>query len=165
MNLVKTISTELDILARRLVKVLRYGRSDVQTPVQAGPYGTDSNPIEGMVAVYAETREKGKNVIVGYLNRNQAAAPGEYRVFSTDENGAVKTFIWLKADGIMQLAGNADNAVRFAPMNTGLQNFKDAIQAELTKIATGISGAGGSYTPGTLDVDVSGAKIDKIKTP
>lgn len=164
MNAVKIISTELDNLARRLVKFLRFGRDDVQTSLQAGPYGTDSNPIKDMVAIYSETQEKGKTIIVGYINRNQMADAGENRIFSTDSSGNVKTFIWLKNDGTMLVGGDTDNMVRYIPLDSGLQALKDLIQTELTKIATGIAGAGGSYTPGTLSVDISGAKINEIKT-
>jgi len=72
-------------------------------------------------------------------------------------------FIQLDSDFI-QLSGDADNAVRFSPLDSNLQNLVTAIQTELGKIATGIAGAGGSYTPGTLNLDLSGAKIEEIKT-
>lgn len=161
---VKTISTEIDNLTRRVIKFLRFGRGDVQTSLQVSPYGVDSNPIKDFTAIYAETGEKGKTVIIGYINRNQLAEVGEYRIFSTDASGNMQTYIWLKNDGTMQIGGDVDNMVRYAALNMELQNFKSAIQSELTKIATGITGAGGSYTPGTLNLDLSSARIDEIKT-
>ena len=67
-------------------------------------------------------------------------------------------------DSFLELMGNSDNAVRYSPLDTELQLFKDAIQGELTKIQTAITGLGGVYVPGTLSLDISGAKIDEIKT-
>jgi len=72
-------------------------------------------------------------------------------------------FIQLDED-FLQLLGDADNAVRFAPLDSNLQSLVSSIQCELVKIATGIAAAGGSYTPGTLSLDIDAAKIDEIKT-
>ena len=164
MQLTKILSTRIDGLGRRLVKVLRFGSSDVQEPFQASNFGIDSNPIKDMVAVYSKTTENGKNVIIGYLNKNQISAPGETRIFSVDSSGNLKTYIWLTSGGIIEMGGNADNAVKYSPLNSGMQDFKTQIQAELAKIATGITTAGGAYTPGTLSIDISTSKIDNIKT-
>lgn len=163
-SLVKIISTALDKAKRRLPKFLRLGKSDVQTAFEAAPFGVDANPIADMIAVYAPSSLRGKTVIIGYINKNQIAAPGEHRIYSTNEAGELQTFIWLKADGQVQMGGNNDHLMRYSPLDTELQSFKTAIQAELTKIATGITGAGGTYTPGTLEIDISPAKINEIET-
>jgi len=165
MQLTKVISTSIDKVSRRLVKILRFGNNDVQEPFQANNFGVDSNPIAGMVAVYSATSENGANVIVGYLNKNQMANPGEIRIFSTDSDGNLKTYLWLTADGEIKIGGDIDNAMRYSPLKDELDNFKTQIQAELVKIATGITGVGGAYVPGTLTIDISGAKINEIKTP
>lgn len=164
MFITKFISAELDSVGRRIAKVLRFGKHDTQTGFQSTPYGIDSNPIKGMRAIYSTTAQKGKTVIVGYINVDQLADPGELRLFSTDTNGELKFSIWLKADGTCEVGGNSDNLVRYIPLDQGLQNFKTEIQQELVKIATGIASAGGSYTPGTLSVDISASKIDEIKS-
>ena len=64
-NLVKVISTEI-INSRLLVKILRYGKSDVQTPKQVSSYGVDSNPVKDMIAVYAKCGSDNNNIIIGY---------------------------------------------------------------------------------------------------
>lgn len=163
--LTKIISTEFDNLKRLVAKFRRFGLSDVQTSIEAGPYGMDSNPIADMIAVYAPTSQVGETVIVGYINKNRLAEIGENRLFSTDAQGNLKTFLWLKNDGTIQLGGTADNVVRFAPLNNELQDLASFINGELQSIAAGITSAGGSYTPGTLQIDISDAKVEQIKTP
>ena len=164
MNLVKVISTQYDSFQKRMIKVLRFGKSDVQTPHEAAPYGVDSNPIKDMVAVFSETLEKGKPVIVGYLNKNQLAEPGEIRHFSTDSNGNLKFYTWLKSDGTMEIGGNVDNMVRHAKLDLALQQQVNLINTELAKISAAVAVAGGSYVVAPISLDISPAKIDEVKT-
>jgi hypothetical protein len=164
MFITKTISTLLDKLKRREIKVLRFGKSDIQTPIEVGPYGIDSNPIKDMIAIYSETSERGKAVIVGYMNKNQLAQPGEFRAYSTDNNGGLKTYIWLKNNGNMEIGGDTNFLVRYNQLNQELQNFALFMNEQFALIATGISAGGGSYTPGNAQIDISEAKTEKIKT-
>lgn len=158
------LSSAFDSVKRRIVKVRRFGKNDIQTAKQAVAYGMDSNPIAGMKAIFADTANRKEQVIIGYINVDQLALPGETRMFSTDDEGELQMFLWLKKDGTLWMGGNADNAVRYAPLNTGLQNLVTALQTELGKIAIGVAGGGGSYTPGTLSVDITASKINEIKT-
>ena len=124
MNITKVISTELDDLKRRIVKILRLGKDDVQTSMQAAPYGIDSNPIEDMIAIYDKPGTRGKTVVVGYLNKEQLAELGELRVYSTDDAGALQFYIHLKnaaADGFCQIGGKEDNMVRFSKLDEGFK--------------------------------------------
>lgn len=164
-TITRTISTSFDKVTRRIVKVLRFGKTDVKTAIETAPYGIDSNPIAGMRAIYCETDQKGKNVICGYINENQLADTGECRLYSTDDQGNLKTFVWLKKDGTMQIGGSNDNAVRFSPLKTATDKLATDIQAELVKIAAGIVAGGGTYTPGTISIDISNAKINEVETP
>ncbi len=163
-KLAKTISSVIDNLTRRIVTVYLLGRTDVQEAIQSAPYGIDSNPIKDMVAVFAQTGERGKTVIVGYLNKNQIAAIGETRLYSTDEDGNVKISIYLKNDGTAELAGNEDNLVRFVPLDDFVGALNNFFNQQLPLIASGIATGGGSYTPGTANFNISGAKIDELKT-
>jgi len=146
------------------VKVLRYGLSDVSTPEQALPFGIDSKPIKNKRAVVLNTARKGKNVTVGYLIQSELTESGETRIYSTDNDGIEKFYVQLFKDGTCEIGGDADNMVRYAPLNNNIQDFKNQIQAQLVLIQTGIVGAGGAYTPGTLTVDISTSKIDEVKT-
>lgn len=163
-TLTKTISSAFDTVKRRIIKVLRFGKDDVQTAYEALPYGTDSSPIKNMIAVFSETDNKGKTVIIGYINKNQLAQSGEHRIYATDDSGTLKFYIWLKNTGVCEIGGNADNAVRFSPLETATDKLATDIQAELAKIQAAIAGVGGTYVPGTISIDISGAKINEVKT-
>jgi len=177
-NIVKYLSSAVEN-GRRIIKVLRKGKADVQTAFEAMPFGTDAMPVKDLIAIYAETSIKGKKVIVGYINKNQLAEVGENRTYSTDENGDVKTFIWLKNDGQMQIGGDTDHMVRFSEMETAFNalkaDFNDFVSTTYgphTHITTATISA--SAVPGVLspttsqgtpsDADISGAKIDEIET-
>lgn len=163
MQYTTVISAAYDSAKRLLVKVRRFGMDDIQTPAQVTPAGIDSNPIAGMKAIYAATDEAGKNVIIGYVNKKQLSESGETRLFSTDENGSLQTFVWLKKNGDIQLGGNTDNLVKYMPLNTSMEQLQIFITEQLALIAVGIAAGGGSYTPGVLDIDISAAKVDKLK--
>lgn len=165
MILVKILSSALDDLQRRIPKFKRFGNSDVQTSFESGPYGIDSSPIKDMVAVYSETGEKGKTVIVGYINKNQLADVGETRLFSTDAQGVLKSYAWLKNDGTIEFNGNENNLVRYTPLNSGLEAQKELINIELAKIAAAINAIVPlSYTPTPITIDISTSKVDELKT-
>lgn len=157
MNLAKTISTEINDLAERVVKFLRFGLKDIQTARQAAPYGMDSNPIKDMIAIYGATSDKGKPAIIGFINKNQLADIGEARMFSTDENGVLKTYIWLQNDGIMEVGGDVDFMVRFSDLKAGFDTLVTNFNAHVH---------GGAGTPPTIPstASIDSAKINEIKT-
>ena len=174
MNSVKIISTEINDLAQRVAKFLRFGLKDVQTAIQTAPYGVDSNPIKDMIAIYGTTSDKGKPVIIGYINKNQLADIGETRIFSTDASGTLKTHIWLQNDGIMEIGGSVDNMVRFSDLKTAFNE----IQSDVNALKTAISGwvpvpnDGGAklkadlatWFGATLTENIDDSRIDEIKT-
>lgn len=172
MNLVKVISTEINDLKQRLVKILRYGNSDVQTPIQATAYGLDSNPIKDMIAVYSGTNSDETKVIIGYLNKNSLADVGEYRTFATDKNGVLKFYTWMKADGTYEIGGNTNYAVKFNELKTEFNLLKNNFNSHLTEYATHIhaggtiSGSTGITTPSaqTNISNIDNAKNSVIKT-
>jgi hypothetical protein len=164
-SIVKVFSTEVDNLKRRVVKFLRYGSSDFQTSLEAGPFGFDSNPIKDMVAIYAESGTKGKTLIVGYLNKNQVANVGEVRLYSTDENGQQKMYAWLKNDGTMELGGDSDHLVRFSKLEEGFNKLRDDFNTFAQAYTPG--GPSSVGTPPTImqsQASIADAKINEIKT-
>lgn len=163
-NFTKVISTTIDNLNMRLVKVFRLGLSDVQEPTESGPFGIDSNPVKDMIAVYAKTGEKGDTVIIGYLNKKQIAEIGETRIYSTDTNGNVQIAIHLKNDGTAEVGGTGDNLVRYKPVEDLVSEINQFLNQQLPLIAAGITAGGGSYSPGVANFNISNAKIDELET-
>ena len=107
MKVVKIISSAIEEGFRR-IKFQRLGKSDVQSSYQANPFGVDSQPIKDMQAIHAATGEKGESVVLGYINKALAAADGEIRIFSVDSDGALKSYVHVKADGTIEInSGNS----------------------------------------------------------
>lgn len=170
----KTFSSQLDDLKRRVIKVLRFGNSDVQTALESMPFGLDAPPIKDMVAIYGETSVKGQVVIIGYLNKNQKAEPGEFRMYSTDANGAEKFYVWLKKDGIVEIGGDTNFAVKYNELKEELDklqedhnNFLIEYKAHVHTVVVTPTGLVASPTvsaqsPNTSDF--AQAKNEKIKT-
>lgn len=176
LRLVKIDTSELNKLKQRVLKFLGWGTKDVQTAIEAGPYGFDSMPVKDMIAVYGRTEEVGKTVIIGYLNKNQLAQLGESRIYSTDDKGALKIDIWLKNDGTMELGGSEGNVARFQELKEGFDQLKDdhnkLVQAFNAHMhPTAATGPPSIATPIPNQIpavpsnaSIDDAKIDEIKT-
>lgn len=126
----KVISTSLDRAKRSVVKILFQGKltngqGDVRTPIEASAFGVDSNPTEGKIAIYAQSPQKGKYYIIGYLNTDRKALVGETRLFSTDDAGALQAYLWLRNNGqFLELNGNDNFAVKFNELKTEFNELK-----------------------------------------
>lgn len=165
LNAVKVISTELDNLTRRVVKYLRLGKSDVQTSLQSACFGIDSNPVKDLVAIYGQTGEKGKTVIIGYLLKGQLTATGETRLYSTDADGALKTFIWLKNDGTIEIGGGTDFMVRYSKLEEAFNELNNKFNAFANAyVPGGPSSVGLPAAAQPSNADITQAKIEEIKT-
>lgn len=148
---------------KRSLKVFEFG---AKTADVVSDFGDDSSPLKDMVAIYGQTSESGDSIIVGYINSNQIALPGEKRIFSLKDDGSLSFDIHLKNNGTCNIGGDVDNAVRYSKLNAAMQQQKNLINAELTKIQTAINAlAPGAYIPTPITVDLSLAKINEIKTP
>ncbi len=175
MFLTKVISTSADAVSRFIIKVRRYGMNDVHTAYQANPFGFDSNPIANIRAAFSKTDDKSVKVIVGYVNTDQRANVGESRIFSTDDSGELKFYVWLKNDGTLLLGGDAGNLARYQELETAFNQLKsdhnDLVNAFNTHMhATAATGPPVIPTPGSgipaspSTADITGAKINEIKT-
>lgn len=91
---------------KRILQVLQFG---AKTAKVASAYGDDSNPINNMTAIYAETSVNSEPVILGYINTQQIAQKGEKRIFSQKENGDLAFEIYLKSDGSCSIKSADDS--------------------------------------------------------
>ena len=139
------------------------GRKDVQTPLESSPASIDSNPVKDLIAVYAKTGEIGKDVIIGYINKNQKALKGEIRLYATDNDGVEQSFFWVRKDGNIEINGDDDNMARFSELKIGFDKLKSDFNAFLTHVH-GVAGTPPAppAIPSTASIDSS--KIDEVKT-
>ena len=147
----------------RRMRVITASLFGAKVAPEASPAGYDGNPIPGLAAVFAETSKKGKPVFIGYINANQLSDVGEVRVYATDANGVEKAKIWAHNDGTVEIGGTSDivnpnNLVQYQALELLLSNY---FTAQNTAIATGVTSAGGSYTP-PAPIDLSTAKATKL---
>lgn len=145
---------------KRILKVLQFG---TKTAKECAPFGFDSAAPENMTAIFAETSNAGESVIIGYINKNQLAEPGESRMYSIDSEGEVMAYIYAKKTGVLELNGNDYFAVRFDPLNNALLDQQTKINAELAKIVVSITVLGGSYVNEPLVNSFENAKSATIK--
>lgn len=153
MKLLSVLSTSLDT-AKRLVAKVWNGKSDTRTAKQYGPYGFESNPIKGMIAIYSRTELDGSEAIIGYLNKNCTTGLGESRVFSTDENGAFKFGIWLKSDGTA-LIGTSETPgsyTNFAVKYNELKQENDKLKSTVDSLVQKWNAFCAAYVPGSPTV-------------
>jgi len=52
------------------------------------------------------------------------AESGETRFFSTDDNGTLKNYIWLKKTGNIEIGGSSDNMVRYSKLEQAFNQLK-----------------------------------------
>lgn len=159
----RTLSSRLDDVGRWIIKMTRYTKKDTVEARQVSPYGLDSNPIPGLVAIYGHTESVKDCVVVGYILPRQLAALGEIRLYSTDQDGNIKSFVWLKNDGTMNLNGSAKHLARFEELETAFNQLKSDFNGHTHAGVT--PGGGTTATPLPQSAaDISGAKAETIKT-
>ncbi len=150
--------TRVKQAAKAFIKVLRYGKNDVQTALPAMPWGIDSKPVKNELAIYAKTGNNAEPVIIGYI-KNFEGAEGETRIYATDTDGNDVFDIKLKGDGTCEIGGDSDNMVRYSDLNNELQSFVSNLNTQLSSALSGIP-----YTWLDVTLDISDSKIDEIKT-
>lgn len=175
-TVVKLISNSYDSIGRLLSKFQRMGKNDIQEVVTVGPFGTDSRAVKDMVAIHAQTGVSGESVVIGFINKNCIAAIGENRIFSTDSDGVLSTYIHLKNDQTMEIGGNTDFMVRYSELESAFNELKsdhnDLVTAFNSHMhATAATGPPSIPTPIPTSIpatpstaDITGAKIEEIKT-
>lgn len=163
---------------KRFVKMLLLGKDDTQEVHNLDSWGVDSHAIKDSACVVLNTGVRGQSVVVGYVNIEQIAEVGERRTFSTDKDGNLKFYIHQKNDGTCEIGGDTDNMVRYSELKTAFDelkaDFNNLVAAYNSHIHITTATVAATPTPGIISpttstgtpstADVSGAKIDEIKT-
>lgn len=161
----------------RIVKALFLGKNDVRTSVEATAFGDDAVAPKDWRALRTSVGRVDNSVIIGYINKNHldTLASGEKRIFSVDGDGELSQQIILRNDGTMEIGGDADFMVRYSELETAFNQLKDDFDAHkhdgvVISVsggsgapAVGVTGESGAPTA-TTSADISGAKIEEIKT-
>lgn len=161
--------------AQRILKVICYGKVDGREGAEVAPFGIDSSPLAGMSAIYCKTMNDANDVLIGYININQLAQPGENRIFATDTNGNEMCRVWLHNDGSVELGGTgaAGSNVNHAAQYEGLQTAFDQLKSDFNTFITtyNMHTHPGGSTTGTpnqhgndSNADITPAKLANIKT-
>ena len=161
------------------IKVLRFGKDDVQTADQVLPFGVDSKPVNKTLAVFSNTSNKEQNIVLGYIYSSDNTNSGETRFYSTNTDGrSEKFYIKLTNDGICEFNGTDDNFVRYSKLQTAFDTLKADFNALVLKynshihittatiLATAVPGVISPTTSqgSNSSADITGAKIDEIRT-
>ena len=139
----------------------------------ATPSGVDASPIKGMTAVFAETSKANNPVIIGYIDKHKLANSGEIRIYSQDDSGELKSYVYCKKDGTININGDANHLTRYEDLKTAFDQLKSDFNALIalfnTHIHSGgtISGSTGTIPTGseasTSTADMSAAKTNDLK--
>lgn len=146
----------------------------IKTGFQVLPPGIDAVPIEGDqgVAIVIDSTP-GKSVHIGVYPDPQADT-GEVRLYSRDDDGNQKAFLWVKKDGTLEVNGSADFAVAFNDLKSGFDSLKSDFNTFVTTIFnlhTHVSAGPGVPTavpvpvgsPSAASIDAS--KVATVKLP
>ena len=175
MNVGKTISTAIE-KTRLIVKVLGLGRSDVKNVLNVAPFGFESRVPAGYNAVYADTGDNGKKVMLGVIKDNVNINSGEVKIYSVDSNGDVSIFLYIRSTGEIQFGGSTDNLIRYSVMESEINGLKTDFNNLVTAFNQHVhpTAAVGPPSPPTpvpgvipatdTDIDISESKIDELKT-
>lgn len=154
----------------RVVQAKVYGNYGNMRPIQASPFGFDSNPLPSTVGVYSNTTVNGMGVMVGYLGVSNVADKGESRMYATDTSGGVVGYVYLKNNGELHLLGDSNWAVKYTELATQFNELKGKFNDLVSKYNLHIhptpsgpsSATTTTATPSTADITQS--KNTRIKT-
>lgn len=147
---------------------LDMGGGDLVTAEHYGDAGDDSHPLPGDSAATVDGEQIGSRVATGYWDASaQKAGAGEKRFYSRDSGGAVVAEIYLKADGSIEITGNAAVKVVGTAYNIGAanqsmlrgQDFFTYMDAVILAVGTAIGGVpvAGTGLKATFDASISAA--------
>jgi len=171
------------------------GGNDQRKYFSISPFGIDSNPPVNTRALTADSSNKDVQFNLGVLNKIKIEdlQPGEPAIFSTSEDGETivsqivlrntgdieinkdisgNATVLIKADGTIDLNGNADNIVGFTELKAGfdtltsnLNNLITSYNAHthITTATVGATPTPGIIAPTTNAGTPSTASIDASK--
>ena len=139
-----------------ILQVRLRSKNDIQTVQLMNPPGDDSVPPIGSKVVIVKVSENYKIAIAQSDNIEPVVDIGEKMIYS-QAGGIIKAFIKFLNDGILEINGNNDFAVRFNALKTGF----DTLKSDFNTFLVHVHGASG--TPPVPPAIPSAASIDSSK--
>jgi hypothetical protein len=124
--------TRVQQTAEKFIKLLRFGKSDVQTSSLVSSWGIDSKPVKDTLAVHSETQERGETVCLGIIKEFSKTKEGETRIYCTDSTGAEKFEIYLRNDGKVEFNGSGNFLVKYNELKSGFDQLKSDFNGLVT---------------------------------
>ncbi len=142
---------------------------DPKTSMNAFSPGIEINPANGENLVFTRIKNS-SSFLVTIGGINQKIAPdtdrGERRIYSVSSDGeTIKAIAKFKNDGVLELNGATDSAVKFADLKTGFDALVTFVNAHIhpfVGLAPGVPGTTAATTPGST-ADIDGAESADIK--
>lgn len=131
-----------------------------------GMPGLISNPGSGVKGV--RIRIGSLDIIIAALNYQVPlpSVPGETKLYSTDADGAEQATVTAKADGILEVNGNADFAVAFNDLKIEFEKLQTEWDTFATAYVPGsptVTGLPPTASPSGSNID--NAKVSTVKMP
>lgn len=148
---------------------------DVQAVQLMTQAGEESNPPDGSRVTLVRVNDAFKIAVAVDDGIEPSMGRGEKKLYSTS-SGAIAAFINLLTGGNIELNGNADNAVRYAALESAIDDLADQVNTFIAAFNTHTH----SYLPGPgsatptappaapgVDVvpDITGSKVDEVTLP
>jgi len=138
---------------------------DVQEVELFRQAGEDYNPPNDSRVIIADLGPAWRVGIAVDDGIEPSMGEGERKIYSID-SGAIKAFINLLADGVIEINGNTDFAARFNELKSGFDELRDDFNGHVHKYNPGPGSLAPSEAPTVPSVaSIDAAKIDEIKVP
>jgi len=156
--------------------VIEIRKNENITATIYNPPGIDSKPLPGDFGATINNENVGGKSAIGFLDTKNSpmAGDGEIRIISRSSSGAIQTIFYLKADGnivasgqTIEVLGNTDFAVSFNELAVILSKLATDINTNLTAIQASLNSLSPPvpYVPAPIVIDLTPAKIEKVKFP
>lgn len=157
----------------RVIKSLTWGKN-AETADYASSGGIDFNPPKNTKGIFIKTGNSSQPICIGYILKSAIddLGEGETALFSIDGTDTPAT-IKARKNGDLEMNGNSDFMVRFSALETAYNATNDKLNDLIDKynahVHPGVT-VGTSSTLITTSIetpstgDISGAKIDNVKT-
>jgi len=153
----------------RVVLQVELTDGDMRTVELIAQSGQDENPADECRVYVIDVINENNYMIAVAVSDDLASEvdPGEKEIYSTDSPATTKKArVKFNGDGVLDLNGNSDFAVRFNTLKTEFDKLKADYNSHTHAYLPGPGSSIPTATPLPQTVaDITGAKVDEVKLP